>query len=69
MVTKEFKAVYKKWIGKNGFLHCPKCDSISITHIAIPYEGQMLICYCGYKDKIGEELEEKKIKKGLRLGV
>jgi len=68
MIEKHFKKAYKEWCGKDGYLHCPKCNTTEVAHIAIAHEGDLLICLnpsCKNETKIGEE--EQKIKKGFKL--
>ncbi len=69
MVEKQFKKVYKEWVGERGYLRCPKCETTEIAHIAVAHEGDLLICLdpkCKNQAKIGEE--EQMIRKGYSLG-
>jgi len=68
MIERHFKKAYNEWRGKNGYLRCPKCGVTDVAHIAIAYEGDMLICLnpkCKHETKIGEE--EQKIRKGFKV--
>ena len=66
MIEKHFRKAYAEWRGKDGYVRCPKCNSVEVAHIVIAYEGDMLLCKnCKYKQKIGEE--DRKIRKGLTL--
>lgn len=68
MIEKQFKKAYKKWCDKNGYLRCPKCNTIEVAHIAVAHEGDLLICLnrsCKHQTKIGEE--EQIVRKGFKL--
>jgi len=66
MVEKEFRKAYKEWTGKDGLIHCPKCKSIKVAHIAVVHEGDLLICTnCKNQVKIGNE--DQKVRKGFSL--
>jgi len=69
MIDKRYKEVYKEWCGKDGYLHCPKCGTNQIAHIAVAHEGDLLICLnenCKNEAKIGDE--DQKTRKGYSLG-
>ncbi len=66
MIEKQYRKTYNEWKGKDGYLHCSKCKSINVVHVAVANEGDLLICVdCKNTAKIGSE--EIKTRKGLRL--
>lgn len=66
-IDRKYINIYNQWKGKDGYLHCPRCHSINVAHVAVAGEGDLLMCVqCRNEAKIGDE--DKKIRKGLDMG-